>query len=100
MSVMSPEPVTVRIGSEYTPPGFVMIVPDVVGHAAVRIEADARLAKPLPRLAVKIDVALHDAILVFGKNALLSGLKVPDHDIRRTALVRDEEQIAVIHGPR
>ena len=25
-----PEPVTVRIGSEYTLPGFVMIVPDVV----------------------------------------------------------------------
>ena len=30
MSVMFPEPVTVRIGSEYTLPGFVMIVPDVV----------------------------------------------------------------------
>ena len=30
MSVMSPEPVTVRIGSEYTLPGFVMIDPDVV----------------------------------------------------------------------
>ena len=30
MSVMSPEPVTVRIGSEYTLPGFVMTVPDVL----------------------------------------------------------------------
>ena len=30
MSVMSPEPVTVRIGSEYTLSGFVMTVPDVV----------------------------------------------------------------------
>ncbi len=30
ISVMFPEPVTVRIGSEYTLPGFVMIVPDVV----------------------------------------------------------------------
>ena len=30
MRVIFPEPVTVRIGSEYTLPGFVMIVPDVV----------------------------------------------------------------------
>ena len=30
MSVMFPEPVTVRIGSEYTLPGFVMVVPETV----------------------------------------------------------------------